>query len=415
MPGYYIAMVGRATTGAQRAVPPRYGLKQLPTTNKPQPVAEISKDSAAGSIQGAFTEQFNLVDRVKSSYPSARTLFKPSKTTSLVRTQPKPDPLDDTRGPPGDNSFSLLLSLPRRLRDRIYKYALEAPDPFCWPYPPPRQNQLGLGLLRGARKVYEEAAPVLYLWNKFAFRHPSDASIFRIVASPTYSFSLRHVVLHMDPARLQLWINYFSSKNPQWSFKRDLPNCRNLLLLLESNDLVFGIKSLPSFPNCHLSRAVAMQAAAVHVYALMMIVIRRILDQKKKWPRIKPAPDPYLSDLQYPRQPHRHQGPLPAYLLDAREQPDDFVCAFSAWKQKLGLYRLWDVLEEISWDTRRLVRLVSVLKFPRSEFNRFVRMYPDEITINHLGNAYIKCRPWNGVEEGIEITPVDYPPLVAAA
>ncbi|KAF1995632.1 hypothetical protein P154DRAFT_526208 [Amniculicola lignicola CBS 123094] len=132
-----------------------------------------------------------------------------------------------------DASFSLLLSLPRELRDKVYFYALTSALPFWWPTPQtPTRHSLALGLLTTSRQVYEEAAPILYQYNKFLFTHPSDCNIFRVVASPKYSAQITTVYFRIRDKDHRLWTAYLGSKVQERSLKHDLPKLKNLWIFL---------------------------------------------------------------------------------------------------------------------------------------------------------------------------------------
>ncbi|KAH9870080.1 hypothetical protein J1614_007002 [Plenodomus biglobosus] len=137
-----------------------------------------------------------------------------------------------------DLSFSLLLSLPRELRDRIYTAALTAPYLFSWPGKPPAKvsHHVNVNLLRANRQVYNEAVAILYSQNKLLFTHPSDLNIFRVIASPA-SQNITSVYFRIREKDLRLWTSYLSSKNPERSLKADLPNLKNLWLFMRCGSM----------------------------------------------------------------------------------------------------------------------------------------------------------------------------------
>lgn len=137
---------------------------------------------------------------------------------------------------PPDPSFSLLLSLPRELRDRVYVFALVSETPFWWPGKSPEselsdRDNVGIGLLRTSKQVYRESVDILYSHNKFVFTHPSDCNMFRVVASPA-SVNITSVYFRIRQKDLKLWATYLGSKQPERSLKSDLPKLKSLWVLL---------------------------------------------------------------------------------------------------------------------------------------------------------------------------------------
>ena len=158
----------------------------------------------------------------------------------MADTLPSADP--DHQQPPTpsfapSSSFSLLLSLPRELRDRIYYYALVSAVPFWWPHPAPLKHNVSPSLLAVSRQVYEEAAPILYAANKFLFTHPSDCTMFRVVASPQHSALLSAVYLRIREKDLRLWTAYLGSRKADRSFKHDLPRLQTLWIFLKCGNV----------------------------------------------------------------------------------------------------------------------------------------------------------------------------------
>jgi hypothetical protein len=140
-----------------------------------------------------------------------------------------------------DPSFSLLLSLPRELRDRIYTFALVSNSPFWWPGKAPESvladhRNVSVNLLRANKQVYSEAADVLYAQNKFLFTHPSDCNIFRVVASPA-SVNIQNVYFRIREKDIRLWTSYLGSKKEERSLREDLPKLRSLWIFLRCGGL----------------------------------------------------------------------------------------------------------------------------------------------------------------------------------
>ncbi|CAG5142507.1 uncharacterized protein ALTATR162_LOCUS1165 [Alternaria atra] len=150
----------------------------------------------------------------------------PTPTASQAQTDEiQPDP-----------SFSLLLSLPRELRDRVYVYALVSNIPFLWPATAPesysnKPRNVNVNILRTNKQVYNEAVDILYSQNKFLFTHPSDCNIFRVVTSPA-SVNIQSVYFRIKDKDLGLWTAYLGSKREERSLRGDLPKLRNLWVFL---------------------------------------------------------------------------------------------------------------------------------------------------------------------------------------
>ncbi|XPS98661.1 hypothetical protein M3J09_007858 [Ascochyta lentis] len=166
-----------------------------------------------------------------------------STTQSAPSTQPSTQPsLSTTQGahstqpsqpapPPANPAFSLLLSLPRELRDRVYTFALSSPYPFWWPSQALMRHNVAAPLLQASRQLHDEAAPVLYTANKFLFTHPSDCNIFRVVASP-HATAVHSVYFRIREKDLRLWTAYLGSKTADRSLKADLPSLKTLCIFM---------------------------------------------------------------------------------------------------------------------------------------------------------------------------------------
>ncbi|KAF2849182.1 hypothetical protein T440DRAFT_399656 [Plenodomus tracheiphilus IPT5] len=168
------------------------------------------------------------------------------------------------------SSFSLLLSLPRELRDRIYTAALTAPYLFSWPGKPPAKVRydVNVSLLRVNRQVHDEAVAILYSQNKLLFTHPSDLNIFRVIASPA-SQSISSVYFRIREKDLRLWTAYLSSKNPERSLKADLPKLKSLWLFMRCGSMGAPgmLGQLGNGGVAHGGQAVAPLPAALHMQA----------------------------------------------------------------------------------------------------------------------------------------------------
>lgn len=135
-------------------------------------------------------------------------------------SQPRPDP-----------AFSLLLSLPRELRNRVYTFVLAVPGPFWYPHPTPARDGVTTALLRASRQLHREAGPVLYADNIFVFGHPSDCNVFRVVASP-FAQHIQNVFFRIRDKDVRLWTAYVGSRSPDRSLRADLPRLKSLCILL---------------------------------------------------------------------------------------------------------------------------------------------------------------------------------------
>ncbi|KAL6156986.1 hypothetical protein ACJBU6_04563 [Exserohilum turcicum] len=163
-------------------------------------------------------------------------LRNPSHGAALPTPTPTAPLMHATSARP-DPSFSLLLSLPRELRDRIYAYALVSKAPFWWPgtspqSPPTDRRNAGVALLRTSKRVYNEAVDILYAHNKFLFTHPSDCNIFRVVAAPA-SLNITSLYFRIKEKDLKLWTAYLGSKHDDRSLKSDFPKLKNLWVFLK--------------------------------------------------------------------------------------------------------------------------------------------------------------------------------------
>ncbi|KAI7564239.1 hypothetical protein KC346_g21572, partial [Hortaea werneckii] len=115
---------------------------------------------------------------------------------------------------PASVAGSLLFTLPREIRDRIYTFCLAADNgtPVEWPLAPGAKNLCSLQpqLLRTCKTIHDESAPLLYSLNHLVFHHPSDANMFvRALASPPLARRFTTVVsLHIKATDTRLWMPY---------------------------------------------------------------------------------------------------------------------------------------------------------------------------------------------------------------
>ncbi|KAH6857410.1 hypothetical protein BKA58DRAFT_325222 [Alternaria rosae] len=176
-----------------------------------------------------------MIDAPPQSASRPARLRNPSHTHSAALPTPTASQMPTHEVLP-DPSFSLLLSLPRELRDRVYTYALVSNTPFLWPGGAPesvysKHRHVSVNLLRTNRQVHDEAVNILYAQNKFLFTHPSDCNIFRVVTSPA-SANITSVYFRIKDRDLPLWTAYMGSKKEERSLRGDLPKLKSLWVFL---------------------------------------------------------------------------------------------------------------------------------------------------------------------------------------
>jgi hypothetical protein len=385
----------------------------------------------------------------------------------LAPAQPRraSHPSASARNPSRDPAFSLLLSLPRELRDRIYAYTLTSTYPFWWPNPAPLKHGIGLGLLTASRQVYEEAAPVLYVGNKFLFTHPSDCNMFRVVASPKYSALISTAYFRIREKDLRLWTAYLGSKNPERSLKYDLPKLKTLWIFLRCGQVGApgGLAPMGGHAIGPLPPAIAAQVQAVQnalgqqVQALQQQVqnltqamanvggavgqaVQQVAGNAGTTDPDAHLPPPAMSFTaftqgafgqahQHHHQHHQHHLPLgqphghgtqnnppnpPAQPL-AQQHPQPphphhhhgpFYASFLRWERELGLENLCLALQETR-PSEADVKIVCIMRLPQPEVIRLCRLYPDELTIDRTGDARTRFRKLHGVEVSLEISGFD--------
>ncbi|KAF2770892.1 hypothetical protein EJ03DRAFT_349921 [Teratosphaeria nubilosa] len=135
---------------------------------------------------------------------------------------------------------SLLFTLPREIRDRIYAFALTSQElPVEWPPLPGMAPRHGIQaqLLRTCRIMHREAAPLLYSSNLLMFHHPSDANMFaRALADPVLARKyVQHVSLQIKAGDTRLWMPFLTSTREERGLKADFPGLRQLEVRYRSN------------------------------------------------------------------------------------------------------------------------------------------------------------------------------------
>ncbi|KAF2652925.1 hypothetical protein K491DRAFT_603909 [Lophiostoma macrostomum CBS 122681] len=378
--------------------------------------------------------------------------------------RPSINPTASVHASKKDAAFSLLLSLPRELRDRIYTFALTSPYPFWWPQPTSTRHGLALGLLTTSRQVFEEAAPILYAGNKFLFTHPSDCNIFRVVASPKYSALITSVYFRIREKDLRLWTAYLGSTKEERSLKEDLPKLKTMWIFLRAGTIgapVIG-HFHPAGPLAGMQPGLVAQVAAVqHVLGQQVAALQQqtgiangnanaalpppLLTPVQPMPFMAFAQGGFVGQTQHNYQAHathHHHHPPPAQLhvhgtqnnppnpsplaqhmaqqqqnQEPQPQPlqpqphqhhvhGPFYAAFLRWERELGLENLCLSLRETK-PVDADVKIVCILRLPRPEVTRLYRLYPDELSVDRNGDARTRFRKVHGVDVSLELNGFD--------
>lgn len=364
---------------------------------------------------------------------------------------------------PSDPAFSLLLSLPRELRDKVYTCALVSQFPFWWPSPTTPQHNVALALLAVSRQVHEEAAPVFYAQNKFLFTNPSDCTIFRVIASP-FAENITSVYFRIREKDVKLWTTYLGSKDPSRSMKYDLPKLKCLWIFLRC-----GMMGTPGVingmvGNGGLPALLAAQTQAIHhalgthlpqQVQINMQALQHAMHQAHTGahPQLNAnmaanaqAPMPFVQFAQNALQNHHHNqnpaaphphglqnnppanpSPLAALAAHQQSQPPQnpplphhhpahahghghhqhgFFSTFMRWEREMGLENLCLSLQE----TRPAdadVKIMCIVKLPRPELQRLVRVYANELSLDRNGDARTKFRRVHGVDVSLEVSGYD--------
>ncbi|ORY13372.1 hypothetical protein BCR34DRAFT_562118 [Clohesyomyces aquaticus] len=215
-----------------------------------------------------------------SSGSSDTTMLDADAPPPLGPAQPRPaahsTPSATSEPSTKDPAFSLILCLPRELRDKVYTFALASPFPFWWPAATSPKHDVALGLLRVARQIHKEATPILYLANKFLFTHPSDCNIFRVISSPCSS-RITSACFRIREKDLRLWTTYLGSKQQERSLMADLPNLKSLWIFLRVGNVgppgvivqLPGGNAMANLPPAAQAHAQAAQhAVQQHIYSI---------------------------------------------------------------------------------------------------------------------------------------------------
>ncbi|KAF2715654.1 hypothetical protein K504DRAFT_457804 [Pleomassaria siparia CBS 279.74] len=372
----------------------------------------------------------------------------------LAPAQPRPashtNPSTTNPALSKDPTFSLLLSLPRELRDRIYAFALTSNFPFWWPSPAGPKHNVALGLLPANRQVYNEAAPILYTSNKFLFTHPSDCNIFRVIASP-YSSLITSVYFRVREKDLRLWITYLGSKTQERSLKSDLPKLKSLWIFLRCGSVgapgMLGQLGGPAIVGLPHALAAQVHAAQNALVQQMGALHQQLLGQPGNalqqailppppvpgaFPANDPAniqqvppPPPPAPPFQAFAQgqnsllnPHllAHPAPPLPHVHGVQNNPPNpspiaqhtFYASFLRWERGMGIENLCLSLQE----TRPAdvdVKIVCIMRLPKPDVLRLVRQFPDELAVDRNSDARTPFRKLHGVEVSLEISGFDVP------
>jgi hypothetical protein len=369
----------------------------------------------------------------------------PSRPVRL-RNPSMSNPSAASQTPSLDPSFSLLLSLPRELRERIYAFTLTTPYPFWWPNQAPLKHTVGVSLLRTNKQVYEESVSILYSANKFLFTHPSDCNIFRVVASPA-SHHITCVYFRIREKDLRLWTSYLGSKTSERSLKFDLPNLKQLWVFMRCGNMGTPAMLGQLVANGQLGALAGLPpAVALNVQAVQNALVQQIAALQQQVQNMTPtdaseageaqqenAGRPQPSTIPHPAMPfaqfQQHGALLPQhqYLLGqhphpppppppphhhgappANAQPHILSASFLRFDRELGVESLCLSLQE----TRRKdteVKIVCIMRIPKREVDRFCRMYPEELERDRHGDARTRFRKLYGAEVSLEISGYEIP------
>jgi hypothetical protein len=358
-----------------------------------------------------------------------------------LRNPSTSNPSTASQAPSFDPSFSLLLSLPRELRERIYEFTLTTPYPFWWPNQAPLKHSIGVNLLRTNKQVYEESVSILYSENKFLFTHPSDCNIFRVIASPA-SHNITCVYFRIREKDLRLWTSYLGSKTAERSLKFDLPKLKQLWVFMRCGNLgtpaalaqLGNGLGLQAGALAGLPPAVAMQVQAVsnalsqQIAALQQqtrnltpteaLEAAEAAEAQQQNPQPPPPPPP----IPHPAMPfvqfqqggllphHQHMGvvhpPFPPPHVHG--QPHALYSSFLRFEREMGVESLCLSLQE----TRRKdteVKIVCIMRIPRREVDRLCRMFSEDLERDRHGDARTRFRKLHGAEVSLEISGYEIP------
>ncbi|KAL6705630.1 hypothetical protein ACN47E_006577 [Coniothyrium glycines] len=344
-----------------------------------------------------------------------------------------------------DPSFSLLLSLPRELRDRVYSYALASPYVLEWPgtSPPGHKHDINVGLLRTNRQVFEEAEPVLYSLNKFLFAHPSDCNIFRVVSSPASKY-INSAHFRIRERDLRLWTGYLGSKSADRSLGADLPKLKSLVISMRCGSMG-NLGQLGGAHGLHgLAPGVQMQVQAVQnalgqqVHALqqqvqnlthVMANAQPLHPHHPHAPATPSAPQlaaliatpPQNNPLPPPPPPPAPAMPLAPHAAEPGAVDNDphahpLYSSFLRFEREMGLESLCLSLHDTLSTANTSVKIVCIMRVPRREVARLVALYPEELSFVNgsasasgsasggIGDARTVFKKLHGLEVSLELS-----------
>ncbi|KAJ4360152.1 uncharacterized protein N0V89_000712 [Didymosphaeria variabile] len=311
--------------------------------------------------------------------------------------------------------------------------------------------------------MHDEAAPVLYSQNKFLFTNPSDCTMFRVVASP-FSANMTSVYFRIREKDVKLWATYLGSKDPSRSMKYDLPKLKSLWIFLRCGmmgtpGVINGMAGGGGLPALLAAQAQAIhqalgtqlqQQAQINIQALQQAMNQAHagahLNANANAPANGQPPMPFVqfaqNGLQNQHQnqnaavPHPHglqnnppANPSPLAALAAQQQSQHphnpphqhhhhapghahghhqhgFFATFMRWEREMGLENLCLSLHE----TRPVeadIKIVCIVKLPRPELQRLVRVYADELSLDKNGDARTRFRRVHGVDVSLEVSGYD--------
>jgi hypothetical protein len=98
--------------------------------------------------------------------------------------------------------------------------------------------------------------------------------------------------------------------------------------------------------------------------------------------------------------PHPHLPPQPAH----QHHPNPLFGAFLRFEREMGLESLCLSLEDIRRSPELDVKIVCIVKLPKTEVQRLLRVFADELTVDRNGDARTKFRRVHGVDVSLEVS-----------
>jgi hypothetical protein len=91
-----------------------------------------------------------------------------------------------------------------------------------------------------------------------------------------------------------------------------------------------------------------------------------------------------------------------------QHQQQTFYASFLRWEREMGIENLCLSLQETK-PVDADVKIVCIMRLPRQEVGRLVRLYPEELAVDRSGDARTRFRGLHGVEVSLEISGYDIP------